>query len=246
MQGPGEVVIVDDGAAAGIDDHGSVLHPLEDFFVEYMGSLGRQDHVDGDNIAAGDQFLKGYKLHIRVLCPYGITDVRITTDNLCSEPVVEDVVQVTTCQAKSIQAQRQLPYVRRKQILTFRPVSLSHFPVIVTGVSNQSHNHGGSHICQFFGTETRQIQNDYPAISCRGQINAVDASTKALYKAELRQSIQDLAGNGGISGCQNDLCTLAACDNLRFCGFLLLGGIYPVIQQAYLDSGSLIGCCYPL
>ena len=60
------IIVVDDGATAGIDDHGAILHLFEDFSVEHVGGLWGQHDVDGDDVAAGDQLLKGHELHIRV------------------------------------------------------------------------------------------------------------------------------------------------------------------------------------
>ncbi|CAN3988860.1 hypothetical protein OHPBIL_OHPBIL_14585, partial [Dysosmobacter welbionis] len=43
------------------DDHGGILHLFEDFFVEHVGGFRGQHDMDGDDVAAGDQLLKGHE-----------------------------------------------------------------------------------------------------------------------------------------------------------------------------------------
>ena len=241
MQRPDQIIVVDDGATAGIDDHGAILHLFEDFSVEHVGGLWGQHDVDGDDVAAGDQLLKGHELHIRVLRLDGITDVGVAADDLGAEAIVENVVEMAARQAKAVEAQGQFPHIGGQQVLAFGPVALAHLPVIVGGIADQPHDHGGGHIGQFLGAEAWQVQNDDPQLRGGRQVDAVDAGTEPLYELDLRQGLHHLAGDGRIAGGQKDLGSLAARDDLLFCGLLLPGRLHLVLQQLHLDARRLIG-----
>ena len=154
-----------------------------------MGGLRRQDHVYGDNIATGNQLVKGDKFHLRILRLDGVAHIGVAGDDLGAKALVEDVVEVTARQAEAVQAQRQLAHIRREQVLALGPVALADLPVIVGGVADEAHNHGGGHVGQLLGAKARQIQDDHTQLRGGVQVNAVDACAKALHKLHLGQGL---------------------------------------------------------
>ncbi|CAN3968107.1 30S ribosomal protein S4, partial [Dysosmobacter welbionis] len=120
--------------------------------------------------------------------------------------------------------------------------ALAHLPVIVGGVADQPHDHGGGHVSQLLGAEARQVQNDHAQLCGGRQVDAVDAGAKPLDELHLRQGLHHLAGDGRVAGGQEHLGSLAARDDLLFCGLLLTSRFHLVLQQLHLDPGRLIGC----
>ena len=69
--------------------------------------------MDGDNIAALHQLLKADKLHMGILGLGRIGDIGVAGDDLRAEAAVENIMQAPSRQAESVEAQGQLPDIRR-------------------------------------------------------------------------------------------------------------------------------------
>ena len=59
LEGVGDVLLDDDGAAGGIDEVGALLHLGDEVLVEEALGLLVQGAVDGDDVALGDELLEG-------------------------------------------------------------------------------------------------------------------------------------------------------------------------------------------
>ena len=170
--------------------------------------------MNGNNITFLNHFIKCNKLYMWILCLDCIRYIGIAGNNFGAKATVKNVMQISSGSAESIQPQRQVSYVRWKQILTFWPVPFPNFFIIIIGVSDQAHNHGTGKICQFLCAESRKIQHDNAMFCCCIQINGIHANAKALNKFQIRKCLDYLSCDWRISRSKNGYSSLASRDNL--------------------------------